>query len=164
MAGNYKPSKMNYDEFKKTVEDVLLGLSSIGINSLTKHQLEALYSFIFGRDMCVVLPTGHGKSLIYQMALLIAKHIQLNYDPIIIVVSPLNALITDQIKDCKRFGLLGYKLDASNFEALHNGCNYNVLFSSPKILESLEAKVLLQKLESRIIGLVVDESDCVVKW
>lgn len=161
MAG--KPLVMTYEEFKKNVKNVLLRLSSIGINSLTEYQMEALYSFICGRDTCVVLPTGHGKSLVYQMALLITTHIQLNYHPVIVVVSPLNALIADQIKECKRFGLLGYKLEGSNIETLHKGCKYNVLFSSPEILESLEAKVLLQQLELRIIGLAVDKSHCVVK-
>ena len=113
---------MAYEEFSKTLEDILLGLSSIGITSLSKYQQEAVYDFICGGHTFLVLPTGHGKSLVYQMALIIAKQKMLNNDPIIVIASPLNALIADQIKKCKRFGLLGYKLESSNIETLQNGC------------------------------------------
>ena len=153
-----------YEEFSKILEDILLGLSCTGIKSLTRYQQEAVYDFICGRDTFLVLPTGHGKSFVYQMALMIAKQIKLNNDPIIVIVSPLNALIADQIKGCKRFGIQGYKLESSNIETLQSRCKYDVLFSSPEILESFPAKILLQKLDSRIIGLVVDESHCVEKW
>ena len=98
---------MAYGEFSKTLEDILLGLSSIGITSLTKYQQEAVYDFICGRDTFLVLPTGHGKSLVYQMALIIAKQKMLNNDAIIVIASPLNALIADQIKECKTFWSTG---------------------------------------------------------
>lgn len=159
-----KSKIIKYDEFQKSVGNVLLGLPSIGITNLTNYQTEALYNFISGHDTFAVLPTGHGKSLVYQMSVLVTKEMKLNYRPVIVVVSPLNALIADQIKECKRFGLLGYKLESSNIETLHNECKYEIIFSSPEVLECFPAKILLQKLESRIIGIVVDESHCVVKW
>ena len=75
---------------------------------MTKYQYEAVYNFIFGRNTFLVLPTRHGNSLVYQMALIIAQQKMLNNEPIIVIASPLNALIADQIKERKSFGLLRY--------------------------------------------------------
>ena len=94
----------SYDPRENALSSVLQGLNSLGISKLTKEQRQALFLFSKGKDTFVVLPTGHGKSLIYQMAVLLAK--EMNRDrPVIIVISPLKSLIADQIRECGRFGL-----------------------------------------------------------
>ena len=50
-----KSKIVKYDEFQKSVENVLLWLPSIGITSLTNYQTEALYDFISGQDTFAVL-------------------------------------------------------------------------------------------------------------
>ena len=45
------------------------------VKAVTKEQKKAMFSFLSGRDTFVCLPTGYGKSLIYQVALLIAKRL-----------------------------------------------------------------------------------------
>ena len=79
------------------MNDVLSGLG-VGITSLTKYQTEALYNFLCGHDTFAVLPTEHGKSLVYPMSVFIANAMKLNYStPVIVVVSPLNALIARNV-------------------------------------------------------------------
>ena len=63
------------------VQKVLGKLKKFGITKLSVCQSKALRFFLSGYDTFAVLPTGHGKSLIYQMAALISKEKQA--DPVI---------------------------------------------------------------------------------
>ena len=109
-----------------------------------------------------MFPTGHGKSLIYQMAALISKEKQA--DPVIFVVSPLNAPIRDQIKECEKLELTCAKLEAGNIESFRKDCKCNVIFASVEVMEIHSARLLMEELGTRVISIVVDESHCVVKW
>ncbi len=153
----------NDEVFEKALCAVLKRLQPIGISKLSKEQEQSLKSFCKGRDTLAVLPTGHGKSLIYQMAVLLVREMK-KEKPILVVVSLLKSLITDQIRECERFSLSSVKLDKSNIENLRNDCSFDILFASAEVFESFAAKSLLQALNKRVIGLVVDESHCVVKW
>ena len=129
----------SYDPLEKALSSVLQGLNSLGISKLTKEQRQALFLFSNGKDTFAVLPTGHGKSLIYQMAK------EMNKDrPVIIVISPLKSLIANQIRECGRFGLSSCKLEAENFESLKKECSFDIIFASPEVFESFGAKSFLQ--------------------
>ena len=144
------------------VQKVLGKLKKFGINKLSVCQSKALRFFLSGYDTFAVLPTGHGKSLIYQMAALISKEKQA--DPVIFVVSPLNALIRDQIKECEKLELTCAKLEAGNIESFRKDCKCDVIFASTEVMEIHSARLLMEELGTRVIGIVVDESHCVVKW
>ena len=144
------------------VQKVLGKLKKFGINKLSVCQSKALRFFLSGYDTFAVLPTGHGKSLIYQMAALISKEKQA--DPVIFVVSPLNALIRDQIKECEKLELTCAKLEAGNIESFRKDCKCDVIFASAGVMEIHSARLLMEELGTRVIGIVVDESHCVVKW
>ena len=58
---------LSKDLFDKAVKSVLGRVNTHGISNLTQHQLKALLNFLCGKDSFVCLPTGHGKSLIYQL-------------------------------------------------------------------------------------------------
>jgi ATP-dependent helicase YprA (DUF1998 family) len=62
-----------------------------------------LLSFVGGHDVVALLPTGFGKSLIFQLAPLVVKELAKanasNANPIVVVVSPLVALMEDQVKE-----------------------------------------------------------------
>ena len=64
------------------------------------------------------MPTGHGKTLIYQIALLVARTGKVNIlqsNPLVVVVSPLNALISDQLDSCQRLKLKAVKMEQELF-------------------------------------------------
>ena len=58
-------------------------------------------------------------------------HSKINKDrPVIIVIS--KSLVADQIRECGRFGLSSYKLEAENVESLKKECNFDIIFASPE--------------------------------
>ena len=60
--------------FVKAVNSAL-GKVNTGIVRLKEHQLKALKNFLCETDLFVCLPTGHGKSLIYQLCLVVVKEL-----------------------------------------------------------------------------------------
>ena len=97
-------------DLDSVLEDVLRSRGQ-GNLILKPRQKEALQSIVFkGQDCLIVLPTGYGKSLIYQMLpslfdKISARNLSSKDKSIIIVVSPLNALIDDQINKLKSAGV-----------------------------------------------------------
>ena len=85
-------------------------------------------------------------------------------DPMLIVISPLNSLTEDQIISCERMGLKACKVELETTATLQKACDYQLLYSSPEIFESEDVRKVLQKYCDRIIGVVVDESHCIVEW
>ena len=88
-----------------SISSVLSNLPNIV--SLKEHQRPALKAFVGGNDVFALVPTGFGKSLIYQMAPLVVKEMGLVQHPIVIIVSPLIALIEDQIREAGKLGVTG---------------------------------------------------------
>lgn len=90
------------------LDDVLLRVVSNfeNVHDLSKQQSAAIKSFASGTDTFVSLPTGHGKSLLYQLAIpltkALRKHSELWFSqpvrPMLLVVSPLTALISDLVR------------------------------------------------------------------
>ena len=147
-----------------------LGKVNTEIDRLTEHQLKALNNFLCGKDSFVCLPTGHGKSLIYQLCPVVVKELsssgleQFPTDPIVIVISPLNSLIADQIGSCEKLGIKACKLDSDCLDRLKEACDFEILYASPEMLDDQETRTLLQQYSIRLVGIVIDESHCVVHW
>ncbi|KAJ7371615.1 hypothetical protein OS493_024292 [Desmophyllum pertusum] len=117
MASKATKSANNlYDEALKTV---LEGLKFLEITKLKQEQRQALFHFSKGQDTKAILPTRHGKSLIYQMAVLLAREMKLKDQPLVVVVSPLKSLIANQIRECERYGLSSCKTEAGNIDSLN---------------------------------------------
>ena len=129
------------------------------------------------KDVLAVLPTGFGKSLIYQTMAPTERG-----KSIVIVISPLNALIKDQVTKLRETGLRACILKAdrvasdfqdieevfiSSSEELENLTNFQLLYAYPEALvESRQVLKLLKKEEfqNRIRAIVVDEAHLVVDW
>jgi superfamily II DNA helicase RecQ len=104
--------KMSHDCFERALKHV----SSERIQlDPTPQQRKSLESFVNGKDTFVSLPTGHGKSLIFQLVIPLIKHLQ-EFDsntfvsrypknPLLIVIAPHQALMSDQISSCEKLGL-----------------------------------------------------------
>ena len=86
---------------------------------MSHEQFKALHHFLNGRDTFACLPTGQGKTLIYQIAVLVARTGKVKILPsnvFVVVVSPLNALISEQLESCQRLKLKAVKMEQELFD------------------------------------------------
>jgi ATP-dependent DNA helicase RecQ len=115
-----------------------------------------------GGDALAVLPTGGGKSVCYQIPALLRSGMGL-------VVSPLIALMADQVEGLRAAGVAAHRLDSSLptsekqrvWQAMAEGA-IDLLYVSP---EGLAARDLVERLEQTPLSIIaVDEAHCVSQW
>ncbi len=135
---------------------------AFGFSSFRPLQREIMEDSLTGRDVFALLPTGGGKSLCYQLPALIRTGLTL-------VVSPLIALMKDQVDAMEAIGIpatfLNSSLDAEEsrrrLQKLEEG-HYRLLYVAP---ERLVFSDFLQDLKRWNIALVaVDEAHCISEW
>ncbi len=132
-----------------------------GYGSFKALQREAVEAALSGRDCLVVLPTGGGKSLCYQLPAAMGRGL-------VLVVSPLIALMDDQVAAAREAGLEADALH-SNLAADRRGEAYRrlatgkteILYVSP---ERLLLGDLLEDIAPRLVLAAVDEAHCVSHW
>jgi ATP-dependent DNA helicase RecQ len=145
--------------------DASVALSShFGFEGFRPGQREAVDAALAGRDVLVVMPTGSGKSLCYQLPALMR-------DDLTIVVSPLVALMQDQVDALRargladRVALVNAQQDgAANAEAVARACarDLSLLYVAP---ERFSSPGFVERIAEASIGLfVVDEAHCVSQW
>lgn len=125
-------------------------------------QEDIINAVLDGNDVLALLPTGGGKSICFQVPALVKEGLCL-------VVSPLIALIKDQVENLKKKGIpaLAVYSGMSFLEVkktLQNAAygNYKFLYVSP---ERLETNLFLEYLPSMNINLLaVDEAHCISQW
>lgn len=145
-------------------DDVLaIAREHFGIDSLRPGQEEAIHSIVRGRDTLAVLPTGFGKSAIYQIAAVLIP------GPTV-VISPLIALQREQAKKLRRQDVGGAAVVNSTvadsaredaFEGLEEG-ELEFIFLAPEQLQREEVMAHLK--EARPSLFVVDEAHCISEW
>lgn len=138
-------------------------LRLFGREAFRPGQRELVNAAMSRRHCLGVMPTGHGKSLCYQMvAAMLPGYTTL-------VVSPLIALMREQVAYVQRLGMTAYRYDSSIEESereslldtLASG-RVQLLYVAP---ESLENEALQQALSGVKLGLfVVDEAHCISEW
>ena len=152
------------------LRDVLTPLLSMVFakSEFRQGQLEAISELLAGNDCAVLLPTGAGKSLIYQLAGLCLPGRT-------IVIDPLVALIEDQVEGLKAhgidrvIGITGATTAAGQTKALlqqvAEADSYFVLVS-PERLKSAEFREALKQLSlaTPVNLAVIDEAHCVSEW
>src|SRR3954469_11962953 len=135
-----------------------------GFPAFRRGQREAVEAALAGRDALVVMPTGSGKSLCYQLPALMR-------DDLTVVVSPLVALMQDQVEALAARGLgdrvalvnaqQGMDSNRAALERAEAG-ELRLLYVAP---ERFGAPGFLDRLARARVGLfVVDEAHCVSQW
>src|SRR4051812_46602676 len=134
-----------------------------GFPGFRPGQEPAVRAALAGRDALVVMPTGAGKSLCYQLPALMR-------DDLTIVVSPLVSLMQDQVEALERVApgraaLVNAQQDADvNWRAVDRAAagEVRLLYVAP---ERFSARGFLERIREADIGLfVVDEAHCVSQW
>ena len=133
-----------------------------GFTSLRPLQEQAIRAALEARDSLVVLPTGGGKSLCYQAPAIIR-------DGLTVVVSPLIALMKDQVDALTRIGVPAARLDstltanerATATDQIRRGVT-RLVFTSPERLVNTDVYQLLRDAGAHTIA--VDEAHCVSHW
>ena len=133
-----------------------------GYDSFRDSQEEIIDTLISGKDILALLPTGGGKSLCYQLPALFLEGTCL-------VISPLLALMKDQVTQLKQRGIeaeyLSSELDEFEAEIIYENCKegiIKILYVSP---ERLSNNVFLENIkEIKISFIAVDEAHCISEW
>jgi ATP-dependent DNA helicase RecQ len=137
-------------------------LQKFGVKGFRKGQAEILSTVLAGKDTLAVLPTGGGKSLCFQLPALIKNEL-------VIVVSPLIALMKDQAAGLERRGIPSGSLHSGQtlnekrviFQRMNQGGPF-VLYLSPERTqkEGFQAWFMQRK----IALIAIDEAHCVSQW
>lgn len=130
--------------------------------SFRPQQEEIIQSVLYKKDTIALLPTGGGKSVCYQIPALMNEGLCL-------VISPLIALMKDQVTNLEKKNIPAYALHSglTFFEvkqALQNAVNsdYKFLYVSPERLQSRLFEEYLSALNINLIA--VDEAHCISQW
>jgi len=145
------------------VDDLLLTLkTTFGYGAFRPLQREIIETALAGRDVFALLPTGGGKSLCFQLP-------ALHRTGLTVVVSPLIALMKDQVDQLQAAGVAATYLNStlsatearSRLAGLHRG-EWRLLYVAPERLMLDEWKENLANWN--ITALAIDEAHCVSEW
>ncbi|MBS0565742.1 MAG: DNA helicase RecQ [Proteobacteria bacterium] len=136
--------------------------SVFGFAAFRPGQAEIVAAVAAGRNTLAIMPTGGGKSLCFQLPALMREGVT-------VVVSPLIALMRDQVRALRAAGVVAGALTSANteaendevFAALDEG-RLKLLYLAPERLALAGTQALLRRIGTRLIA--VDEAHCVSQW
>lgn len=142
------------------------------LSGFRQNQLEAINSTLSGRDVFVLMPTGGGKSLCYQLPAIIGSG---TTSGLTVVISPLIALMNDQVQHLLELDIPATIINGdmsadekkTNFDILFTGGIIKLLYITPEMLaKSPQMSRLLTNLHQnkRLARIVIDEAHCVSQW
>ena len=172
-------------DFKKILEDLRLLLKFGNDHMWKDKQVECLQNALNNKDILAVLPTGYGKSAIFQ-SLPFIKSAQVNghlssdkCEHIVVVVTPLNSIMLNQITKLAQMGIRACSLEFSGksgeaIEEDQQTCKvslnnikqgmYNIVYAHPESLLSAAGRDLMKAIRPMVCYLVVDEAHMIVEW
>ena len=136
--------------------------NTFGYHDFRHHQAKIIQTLIDGGDVMVLMPTGGGKSLCYQIPALAREGVG-------IVISPLIALMQDQVDALQQLGLQAAFLNSTQDQATQRAIENALLNGELDLLyiapERLMMPRMLDLLESTRLALfAIDEAHCVSQW
>lgn len=135
---------------------------SFGHDSFRAGQEQVIESLLAGRSALALFPTGAGKSLCYQLPSLLM-------DGLTVVISPLIALMKDQVEALEARGIAAARLDSSLtpaeaagvYERIRSG-TLKLLYIAPERLTNEQFVARLSR--ARVAMMAVDEAHCISEW
>ena len=136
--------------------------SVFGFASFRPGQADIIGTILAGRDVLAVMPTGSGKSLCYQLPALMR-------DGLTVVVSPLIALMRNQVTQLRGYGVAAGALNSSNsfaesqslLDQIARG-TLRLVYIAPERLAKPDTIELLKR--AKVGLLAVDEAHCISQW
>jgi len=136
--------------------------SVFGYDTFRDNQEKIIRHTLDGKDALVIMPTGGGKSLCYQIPALASEGVTL-------VVSPLIALMNDQVLNLEQSGVAAASLhsnltpeESRDIERKLNAGEIKLLYMSPERINNEHTQNYLRTLDINIIA--IDEAHCVSVW
>ncbi len=133
-----------------------------GFDSFRPLQKEIIESVLNGNDTLALMPTGGGKSLCYQIPALVK-------DGMCLVISPLIALMKDQVENIRKKGITAFAIysgmsrnEILNTLKVASNSNCKFLYVSPERLETSLFKEYLPGMDINLVA--VDEAHCISQW
>jgi ATP-dependent DNA helicase RecQ len=133
-----------------------------GYDSFRPLQEQIVRSLLGARDTCVVMPTGGGKSLCYQLPALVLGRT-------VVVISPLIALMQDQAAQLAQMGIPAAVLNSTQTsgeqsDVTKKACAgaYRLLYLSPERLARQDTIALLRRIP--VAFFAIDEAHCISEW
>lgn len=144
--------------------------SRFGLDALRPLQAEIIDHLMGGGDALVVMPTGSGKSLCFQLPAL-AMRAECGGEGVGLVFSPLIALMEDQVAALRGRGIKAACVNSTvpkaertrRIEKLANG-DYELFYATPERMEKPEFRDALARVPGGVNLLAIDECHCVTKW
>ena len=136
--------------------------NTFGYDTFRPFQRETIQNVLERRDTLAIMPTGGGKSLCYQIPALL-------FDGLTVVVSPLIALMKDQVEQMRAAGVPALFLNSTlSLEAYQENMDYvkrgqtKLLYVAPETL--LAPRILSLLDEVKVDCLTIDEAHCISEW
>src|SRR5580692_154528 len=136
--------------------------STFGFEDFRPGQGAIIETVLAGADVLAIMPTGSGKSLCYQLPALLR-------DTVTVVVSPLIALMRNQVAQLTSYGIAAASLNSANDFAQNREINerlgrgeLRLVYVSPERLAKPDTLALLKR--AKVALLAVDEAHCISQW
>ena len=135
-----------------------------GYENFRPPQGEIIQALLAGKDALIILPTGGGKSICFQLPALLRTGLT-------IVVSPLVALMENQVNQLRELGLSGALLHSELSKTERNRTldaiarqQLSLLYLSPETLLSIPVWEIITRPQINITGIILDEVHCLTQW
>src|SRR5208283_1737999 len=134
-----------------------------GYDAFRPKQEQIVRSLSAGRDVCVIMPTGGGKSLCYQLPAVLQEH------RTAIVISPLIALMQDQVAQLRQMGIPAAFLNSSVAEAERSAIKKKALAGEFRLMYISPERAVMDGTADWLKNVpvsffAIDEAHCISEW